>query len=188
VYLPLGREATHVGGAGHNVNGLLEPPKHRVLDVGHPMLGADGADKRGCLLIAQHREVRPEVMLDLVVKPTMVEIDEVGAHREISRGDDLAEVKGGRARLTMAVESVEVITRVVGHDDEERVQIREDLGQQERYERIEDGCASENEASKAWQHHKLPHKERAKYAAKESGQVAGKVIDCCCVLVCMALG
>ena len=91
--------AAHRGGARHDVDGLLEAPEDVLLDVRHAVLGADGLDERRRLLVREHRQVGPEVVLHLVVEPAVekvVQVAQRGARRargEVGRRDDLAQVK-----------------------------------------------------------------------------------------------
>ena len=65
LHFPLGGELTHRGIPYHDVDCLLEAPEDRVLDVWHAMLAADGLYQGRRLLVREHREVRPKVMLHL---------------------------------------------------------------------------------------------------------------------------
>mmetsp|Transcript_25621 Transcript_25621/g.71599 ORF Transcript_25621/g.71599 Transcript_25621/m.71599 type:complete len:375 (-) Transcript_25621:155-1279(-) len=70
-------------------------------------------------------------MLDLVVQPSVHEVDEVGSHAEIDGGQDLSQEEGSRVRAARLLEAVHVIPGVVGGDGEEGVEVGEDLGEEE---------------------------------------------------------
>eukprot|EP00962_Isochrysis_galbana_P058175 scaffold31044_cov112-Isochrysis_galbana.AAC.4 len=82
--LPLGPKLAHRGCADHDVCRLLEPAEDAVLHIRHAVLGADGAELRCRLLVGEHRELRPKVVLNLVVEPAVhkvVGIGRVAVHR-----------------------------------------------------------------------------------------------------------
>ena len=51
---------------------------------------------------------------------------------EVGARDDLAQVEGRRPRLAVLLEAVQIKTRVICGDDDERVEVRAELGQRQR--------------------------------------------------------
>ena len=70
--------------------GILIVERASHLDVRHAVLLADGFELGLALLVRQHGEGRPHVMLDLVVEPPVHEVVQVAARAVIRRGDHLA--------------------------------------------------------------------------------------------------
>ena len=104
------------------------------------VLGADGLDLGSRLLVRQHRELRPQVVLDLEVEPTVEEVVTVGAEAvhlaalavartEVDAGNDLAHEEGATLGYDREVELVQVLAGVVGRDDEEGVQVGDHVGE-----------------------------------------------------------
>ena len=81
------------------------------------------------LLVGERRELRPEVMLDLVVEPAVHEVVEVAAGTEVGRGDHLAEEEGAAVGGAARAELVEVISGVIGGDGDERVHVGGRVGE-----------------------------------------------------------
>mmetsp|Transcript_504 Transcript_504/g.1447 ORF Transcript_504/g.1447 Transcript_504/m.1447 type:complete len:553 (+) Transcript_504:127-1785(+) len=153
--LPLGRKLAHRGGADHHVRRLLEAAEDGVLHVRHAVLLADGAQLGRRLLVREHRQLRPEVVLNLVVEPAVHEVVGVRGDAvdgacgpvladavrgaEVDRGDDLPHEEGGRLGRHRILEGVEVVSAVVGGDDDEGVEVGHHVGEQE----VDDGAAEE---------------------------------------------
>lgn len=120
-------EPLHAGIAHHDVDGLLESPKDILLDVGNTVLLANGSNLGCRLLVAEHGKVGPHVMLDLVVEPSMPEVNRIRSHGKVDRGQDLTEVEGSGEWTARLAEAVHVVTGVVGNDNEEGVGIGQEL-------------------------------------------------------------
>ena len=95
------------------------------------MLLADIPDERSGLLVAQHGEAGPKVVLDLVIEVSVHEITKVSAVGEIDRGGDLTDVKRSGEGTAAVAEAVHVITGVVGNDGDESVEVGKELGKDE---------------------------------------------------------
>ena len=74
------REFAHGSLVDHDISELLQAPEDIVLDVRHVVLLADLQHDGGGLLVREHGEVRPQVVLDLVVQPPVHEIAKVSAY------------------------------------------------------------------------------------------------------------
>mmetsp|Transcript_2137 Transcript_2137/g.5404 ORF Transcript_2137/g.5404 Transcript_2137/m.5404 type:complete len:503 (-) Transcript_2137:155-1663(-) len=127
----------HVLGAHANLQRLPEALEDVLLHVGDAVLLAHGLDLGGGALVGEHRHVGPHVVLDLVVEPSVEVVVDVGAGPEVDGADDGAEVELVALDLDGGLEAVDVLTGVVGHDDDERVDVGEDLGGEEVGERAE---------------------------------------------------
>mmetsp|Transcript_7221 Transcript_7221/g.15815 ORF Transcript_7221/g.15815 Transcript_7221/m.15815 type:complete len:210 (-) Transcript_7221:945-1574(-) len=130
--LEVSGELAHRRVPNHDVDCLLESPEDRVLHIRHAVLLAERLDERLRLLVRERREVRPHVVLNLVVEPAMHEIVEVRACPEVGTRDDGTQVEGRRARRAMLLEAVQVRSRMVGDDVQEGVRVGEELGEDER--------------------------------------------------------
>mmetsp|Transcript_17799 Transcript_17799/g.44967 ORF Transcript_17799/g.44967 Transcript_17799/m.44967 type:complete len:474 (-) Transcript_17799:273-1694(-) len=121
----------HRLGAHPDLQRLPEAHEDVLLDVGDAVLLADCLDLGGAPLVGEHRHVGPHVVLDLVVEPAVEVVVEVGAGAEVDRADDGAEVELVALDLDGGLEAVDVLASVVGHDDDEGVDVGEDLGGEE---------------------------------------------------------
>ena len=86
-------EATHRRVPHRDVDRLLKAPEDVLLDIGDAVALADGLDEGLRLLVREHREIGPQVVLDLVVEPTMHEVDRIRPRREIDGADRLAQIE-----------------------------------------------------------------------------------------------
>mmetsp|Transcript_42918 Transcript_42918/g.100596 ORF Transcript_42918/g.100596 Transcript_42918/m.100596 type:complete len:273 (+) Transcript_42918:338-1156(+) len=167
--LPLGGEFAHRRVADHDVDRLLEAPENGVLHVRHTVLLAQRFDERLRLPIRERRQVGPHVVLHLVIEPAVQEVVQIAARREVGARDDGAQVEGGRARRAVLLEAVQVGARVVGDDDEEGVRVGEQLGEDERHERVEVRVAAEEQPGDGRQEHEAYREEGAEHPREEDG-------------------
>ena len=93
VSLLLLREPPHARRPYHDLDRLVDPPEDVLLDIWDAMAVADLADERGTLLVGEHGELGVQVVFDLVVKPSVEEINDIGSVVEVHRGQNLPEVK-----------------------------------------------------------------------------------------------
>lgn len=91
--LVLFREPLHAGRPRHDVYRLLESHKDILLDIWNTMLATDFSYLRGRLLVTQHGQAGPQVVLDLVVEVSVQKIDQVRAHVKVDRREYLAKVE-----------------------------------------------------------------------------------------------
>lgn len=122
------REPSHVGSTGHDINGLLQPDEDGLLHIGDTVLLADIPNERSGLLVAEHGEAGPKVVLNLVVEVAVHEIAKVGAVGKIDRGGDLTDVKGTGEGTAAIAEAVHVITGMVGNDGDEAMEVGKEFG------------------------------------------------------------
>mmetsp|Transcript_7731 Transcript_7731/g.31363 ORF Transcript_7731/g.31363 Transcript_7731/m.31363 type:complete len:482 (-) Transcript_7731:82-1527(-) len=119
----------HAPLANHDIRELHEALPDRLLNVRHAVLLANLLDAGLGLLVRLHGDVGEHVVLDLVVEPAVEEVVDVAAGAEVGAADDGAEVKVVRAGLGLRFEPVDVVADVVGGDDDERVHVGDDVGE-----------------------------------------------------------
>ena len=98
-----------------------------------------------------------------------MEVDEVRPEGKVGTRNDLAQEEGSRARGAVAVEAVQVVARVVGHDDDERVDVGEHLGEDHRNEAVEIRPTAKGQPEEQWQQHELTYEVRAEHSAEDLG-------------------
>mmetsp|Transcript_4025 Transcript_4025/g.8069 ORF Transcript_4025/g.8069 Transcript_4025/m.8069 type:complete len:430 (+) Transcript_4025:85-1374(+) len=125
----------HAGVSNHYINGLLYPSKDILLDVRDAVLLTDSSHTWSGLLVSEHGEVGPQVVLNLVVEPAVEEVDNVIAVTEVDRGHDLTEEERTRERTAGIPETVHVVTCMVGHHNREGMQVRKEFS----VEQVPDG-------------------------------------------------
>ena len=80
---------------------------------------------RGCMFWhrQRHGHVREHVMFNLVVQPAVHEIVHVTTSLEVRRTNHRTKVEVIRSRLSLSLETVDVISDVVGGDDDEQCRV-----------------------------------------------------------------
>ncbi|KAK4045493.1 hypothetical protein OUZ56_033117 [Daphnia magna] len=133
-------EDAHRGVPDDDVRHLLHAGEDVLLDVRDAVLRAESLHLRLKLLVAEHREIGPDVVLNLVIEVPLEEVDDIAgplgrfrAGLVIDRPDDLADVALG-AVLRARREAVHVVAGVIRPDDRKRVHVLDRLGD----DRIED--------------------------------------------------
>mmetsp|Transcript_18521 Transcript_18521/g.29262 ORF Transcript_18521/g.29262 Transcript_18521/m.29262 type:complete len:469 (-) Transcript_18521:160-1566(-) len=137
--LQRGVQPAHAAPADHHVRGLAHPLEHALLHVGHAVPGAQRAQARGPPLVRQHAQVRPHVVLDLVVEPAVGEVQRVVAPAEVDAARHLPHVERPALRPHRPLESVHVRAGMVGDTGGEGVRVRQQLRQQQ----VDDGVAEQ---------------------------------------------
>jgi len=117
----------------HHINELTKTREDGLLDVRHTILFADSLDARLHVLVRAHGHVREHVMFNLVVQPAVHEIVHVTTSLEVRRTNHRTKVEVIRSRLSLSLETVDVISDVVGGDDDERVHVGDDVGEHGRH-------------------------------------------------------
>merc|ERR1712127_192414 len=106
-------EPSHGSGTNHDIYCLLESQENILFDVWHTMTAANFLDKRCRLLITQHGKIWPHVVLNLVVQPSVEEVNSIGSHTVIDTGQYLAKEERTRKRSTTFAEPIHVIACMV---------------------------------------------------------------------------
>jgi len=82
-------------------------------------------------LVREHGQIRPQVMFDLVVQPSVKEINEIGSGGKVGRRHNLTQVKGSTARTAWNTKGVQIITSMVGSDNDEGVYVGKYIRQEQ---------------------------------------------------------
>mmetsp|Transcript_50298 Transcript_50298/g.90388 ORF Transcript_50298/g.90388 Transcript_50298/m.90388 type:complete len:217 (-) Transcript_50298:1053-1703(-) len=129
--LPCLRVLPHLREAHGNVHGLFRANPNTFLDVWHSVRFTDLLERGLTLLVGQHGQIRPAVVLDLVVQPTVHEVVHVATCGKVGGGCDCPEVESGRLRLARGAELVQVVAGVIWDYHDEAVKVGEHVRQEE---------------------------------------------------------
>ena len=127
-----GRILAHRFFPDHDVDQVHRALEDGLLDVGHAVLRTQRLDQRLGLLVGPHRQVRPQMMLHLVIQKPVEEVRNIITAGEVGTANNLSKVEGRASGLAVLLEAVQVKARVIRRDDYKRVEVRAELGQRER--------------------------------------------------------
>ena len=88
-------------------------------------------------LVGKHGQIGPHVVLDLVVQPSVEEIDKIGSGGKVGRGNDLTQVEGSTAGTAAHSKGVQIVTSVVGGNDDKGVNVGKHIGKEESSDCVE---------------------------------------------------
>mmetsp|Transcript_4750 Transcript_4750/g.9861 ORF Transcript_4750/g.9861 Transcript_4750/m.9861 type:complete len:223 (+) Transcript_4750:88-756(+) len=150
----LGGKGAHRCFPHHNVYCLAEAFENVFLNVGNPVLFANGLELGRPFLVLEHGQIGPHVVFDLVVEPSVGKVDGICSRGVIGAADDLAYVKASRIGFYRVVEGVQILSRVVRDNCHKSVNIREKLRQEQILKGV--GCHHGGNGSR----HQCPKKSR----------------------------
>ena len=160
----------HVLQADTNLGRAPDALEDVFLDVRHTVLVTDGSDLRCHSLIRQHTQIGEHVVLDLIVEPPMHEVIGVAAGPKICRADHGTEVKLVALDLDGGLKPVDVLTRVVGDDDGEGVEVGQDLGRHQVGQRRHRHGRAKERVQDPRRQHKVRRQVRTKHLEKAFGR------------------
>mmetsp|Transcript_12313 Transcript_12313/g.25909 ORF Transcript_12313/g.25909 Transcript_12313/m.25909 type:complete len:218 (-) Transcript_12313:852-1505(-) len=140
------------GIAGHDVYRLLQANPDRLLRVRNAVLLAQRLHLRLRALVRESAELRPHVVLHLVVEPAVHEVVQVAASPEVGRRCHLPHVERARVGSAAVREGVEILAGVVGGDHNERVNVRHHVGEKKADDRVLERGSRENARRAERQH------------------------------------
>ena len=109
--IALGGEHPHGGLSDHYVHCLAKAFKDVFLDVWNPVLFADGLELGCTFLVLKHGQIRPHMVLDLVVEPAMREINGIGACGIVCASNNLTHVKATSVWLYSIIKGIQILSR-----------------------------------------------------------------------------
>lgn len=126
--LQFDRKCYHITITHHYVNSLPKSLPNILLDIWHTMRITDFFELWGTTLVLEHRQIRPHVMLDLIVEPAVGEINQVVSSLIVGRADDLTYVKSTALGLNSALKRIDILTRMVSYYRKEGMNIGQKFG------------------------------------------------------------
>ena len=105
-------ELAHSCGSHHDIRKLFQAPEDVLPHIGDPIFPANVLNKGLGLLVGQHGQVGPEVVLHLVVEESMHEVVQVSTCCEVRTGNNLAQEKGPGVGLSERQVDRQALTRV----------------------------------------------------------------------------